>query len=131
MSPVKKEQVPASQRLLGKRPELRVVPEGAEPEPERVLPEPPPHLSELAREEWARVGTLLLERGSISGELDVAALALYCSAWARWVETEIAIARTGVVVRNGSQTIPSPLLSIANTAARQVERMMFVLGMRE
>ena len=129
-----KAQPTAAERLLGKRrSELRLVElEAVVPDPVVTLPEPPSHLSELAREEWARIGSLLLERGLIGGELDVAALALYCQAYARWVEAEHALALSGgMLVRSAGGLAPSPLLKISADASRQMERLIIMLGMRE
>lgn len=55
-------------------------------EPElRRMPSAPAHLSEVAKAEWRRVGRLLRDAGLLS-DLDTTALALYCSAYADYVD---------------------------------------------
>lgn len=129
-----KRPLPASDRLLGRRPgAIHLVTElPDEASEDKRLPPAPGHLTALAKEEWERVGGLLLERGLIGGELDVAALALYCQAWARWVEAEQALAASGgLLVRTGNGLVPSPLLKVSLDASRQMERLIIMLGMRE
>lgn len=55
--------------------------------PEVDIPKVPTHLWPEAKKEWKRIGVELQRYGLVS-ELDRAALALYCAAWARWVWAE-------------------------------------------
>ena len=122
----------AAERLLGRRKgELRLVDTETPPPAPATLPVPPEHLDEIARQEWARVGALLLQRDGV-GELDVAALAIYCQAYSRWVQAEQQIAQFGTVLRGGNGLpYTSPYVKIANEATRQLERMIALLGLRE
>ncbi|WP_094023825.1 P27 family phage terminase small subunit [Maliponia aquimaris] len=64
----------------------------AEHRPPPALPEPPAHLKHEARAEWTRVSRQLLALNILS-EIDRAALAACCQAWARWVQAEQALDR--------------------------------------
>src|SRR2546428_14178157 len=78
------------------------------------LPSCPPHLQGEARREWRRTGRKLVECGLVT-EVDKAALALYCQAWARWVEAEGQLAKFGTVIKgHDGYPVRSPYLPIAN-----------------
>lgn len=93
----------------------------SEPKPEAVIPDCPPELSAAAQKEWQR---LAAELGAlrILTNLDRAALAAYCGAYALWAEATEAIQKFGTMVKSPSgYPIQSPYVSIAN---RQAEIMM-------
>lgn len=92
-----------------------------EPTPEIVIPDCPPELGPVAQKEWQRlVGDLTVLR--ILTNLDRAALAAYCGAYALWAEATEAIQKFGTMVKSPSgYPIQSPYVSIAN---RQAEIMM-------
>ncbi len=101
-------------------------PEGG---PRSKLPPAPPHLTGEARKEWYRTGRKLLAHGLVT-EIDGGALALYCQAWARWVEAEQQLARYGTVIKSpNGYPIPSPYLPIANRAMEQMARLLVEFGM--
>jgi P27 family predicted phage terminase small subunit len=89
--------------------------------PEMNVPECPPELGPVARREWDRlVGELTSLR--ILTNLDRAALAAYCGAYALWAEATENIQKFGTMVKSPSgYPIQSPYVSIAN---RQAEIMM-------
>ena len=92
-----------------------------EPRPEPEIPECPPELGPVARREWDR---LVGELGKLKlvTNLDRAALAAYCGAYALWSEATEAIQKYGTMVKSPSgYPIQSPYLAIAN---RQAELMM-------
>ena len=70
-----------------------------EPKPEVLLPRPPSHLSPVARREWKRTGTLLVEMGLMTN-LDVAALAGYCVAYSHWVDAEQQMRKHGLLMKS-------------------------------
>ena len=80
-----------------------------EPKPSVHLPSPPAHLSPAARREWRRAGAFLVEMGLMT-DLDVAALAAYCVAYARWSEAEKALRTYGVMVKD-ADGLPTQLES--------------------
>jgi len=93
------------------------------------LPACPAHLQGEARKEWWRTGRKLLDCGLVT-EIDGAALALYCQAWARWVEAEANLSRFGVVIKSPSGfPIQSPYLAIANKAMEQMAKLLVEFGM--
>ena len=92
-----------------------------EPKPEVVAPECPAELGPVARREWDRlVGELMSLR--ILTNLDRAALAAYCGAYAMWAEATESIQKYGSMVKSPTgYPVQSPYVSIAN---RQAEIMM-------
>jgi P27 family predicted phage terminase small subunit len=94
-----------------------------EPQPEPALPECPPELSPLARQEWDRLCTELAKLNLVS-HLDRGALAAYCGAYALWAEAMEQIQKFGTIVKSPTgYPIQSPYLAIAN---RQAEIMLRV-----
>src|SRR5262245_33058916 len=72
-----------------------------EPQPAIEIPVAPDHLSEAAKGEWLSMGEKLQKLGLLTS-IDRAAFAAYCVVWARWVEAEEALKKTGPVVRSPS-----------------------------
>jgi P27 family predicted phage terminase small subunit len=64
------------------------------PAPLGATPEPPKHLTKIAREEWKRIAGDLAKLG-LASALDVAALTFYCEIYASWREAILIIAREG------------------------------------
>ena len=92
-----------------------------EPRPAPEIPECPSELGPVARREWDR---LVGELGKLKlvTNLDRAALAAYCGAYALWSEATEAIQKYGTMVKSPSgYPIQSPYVAIAN---RQAELMM-------
>ena len=95
----------------------------------RDLPEPPPgsprcpaHLCKDAREHWA--ATVAVLAPNVLTVADADALALYCTAYARWVEAERHLAEEGVVVKSpNNYPIQNPYLAVSNKAHEQIEKM--------
>ena len=93
----------------------------AEPRPEPSIPECPAELGEVARREWHRMAAELGPLRVITN-LDRAALAAYCGAYALWAEAMEAIQKFGAMIKSPSGfPVQSPYLAIAN---RQTEIMM-------
>ena len=63
----------------------------AEPKPEKKAPRCPSWLEEEAKKEWKRMSKQLEQLGILT-EIDMAAFAGYCQAYARWKEAEEFIA---------------------------------------
>ncbi|MGO4508004.1 phage terminase small subunit P27 family [Bradyrhizobium sp. 2TAF36] len=92
-----------------------------EPRPEPAMPECPPQLSPVAKQEWIRL-TAELSKLNLVTHLDRGALATYCGAYALWAEAMEQIQKYGTMVKSPTgYPIQSPYLSIAN---RQAELMM-------
>ena len=60
---------------------------GYEPKPPSSLPDCPPHLSEVARDEWQRIAGSLNKIGLLT-QVDRTTMAAYCQCYGRWVEAE-------------------------------------------
>lgn len=86
-----------------------------EPQPKMKAPQCPEWLEEEARVEWKRMAEQMEHLGILT-EIDMAAFAGYCQAYARWKEAEEFISRHGTIVRTPSgywQQVPQ--VSIAQT----------------
>lgn len=87
-----------------------------EPSPEKKAPECPDWLEDEAKAEWERLCEPMMKLGILS-ELDMAAFAVYCQAYARWKEAEEFISKHGTLVKTPSgywQQVPQVSISHAN-----------------
>jgi P27 family predicted phage terminase small subunit len=92
-----------------------------EPRPEAAVPECPVELGPVARREWDRLAVELSSLRILTN-LDRAALAAYCGAYAMWAEATEAIQKFGTMVKSPSgYPQQSPYVAVAN---RQAEIMM-------
>jgi P27 family predicted phage terminase small subunit len=92
-----------------------------EPRPEVAIPDCPVELGPIARGEWDRMAPQLASLRILT-QLDRAALAAYCGAYAMWAEATEAIQKYGTMVKSPTgYPVQSPYVSIAN---RQAEIMM-------
>ena len=100
-----------------------------EPQPRRALPPCPRWLSKAAKAEWRRMAGELYDAGVLT-TVDRAALAGYCTAFARWQEAEVVVNAKGMVVKtvNGN-LIQNPYLAIANRAMDDMRRFAVEFGM--
>ena len=93
------------------------------------LPACPPHLQGEARREWHRLGRKLMAWRLVT-DIDAGALALYCTAWARWIEAERALEKFGVMIKSPNGfPMQSPYLAVANKAMEQMTRLLVEFGM--
>ena len=100
-----------------------------EPKPTVKQPTCPAHLVGQARTEWYRMVKLLIELRLLT-EIDRAALAGYCQAWARWVEAENQIRAEGMTITTEKgNIIQSPYVGIANQAMKQMRSFLIEFGM--
>jgi P27 family predicted phage terminase small subunit len=107
-------------KFLTGNPGKRPLNEG-EPRPEVAIPECPEELGEVARREWNRLVHKLASLRLLTN-LDRAALAAYCGAYAMWAEATQAIQKYGSMVKSPTgYPVQSPYVAIAN---RQTEIMM-------
>lgn len=86
-----------------------------EPKPEKKAPKCPMWLEPEAKKEWRRTAKQLEQLGILT-EVDMAAFAGYCQAYARWKEAEEFISKHGTIVKTPSgywQQVPQ--VSIAQT----------------
>lgn len=100
-----------------------------EPKPKVKRPTAPRFLEGEAKKEWNRMVKLLLALNLVT-EVDRAALAAYCQAWARWIEAEEAIRSDGMVIETDKgNLIQSPYVGIANQAMKQMRAFLVEFGM--
>lgn len=86
-----------------------------EPKPEKKAPRCPSWLENDAKKEWRRMAKQMEHLGTLT-EIDMAAFAGYCQAYARWKEAEEFITKHGAIVKTPSgywQQVPQ--VSIAQT----------------
>ena len=100
--------------------------------PEIEIPQCPAHLSAAAKKEWKRITPKLKDLGVIS-QIDMAALAAYCNAYGRWVDSEKKIkslGSSGLVSETLSGSLqPSVYLQISNRAVEQMFKFLTEFGM--
>jgi P27 family predicted phage terminase small subunit len=75
-----------------------------EPQPPAGLPDPPGHLTAIARTEWDRLAPKMCDAGMLTHP-DRAALAGYCQAYSDWVEHEENLRKYGKLVKSPSRKI--------------------------
>jgi len=100
-----------------------------EPKPKQVMPECPDHLSDEAKKQWNKLGKQLFDVGILT-ELDGDALAMYCDAWARWVNAKEMLDKHGAVFKskNGFPAL-NPYFAVASQAFEQMRRILQEFGM--
>lgn len=87
----------------------------AEPKPQKKAPRCPTWLEDEAKREWKRMAKVL-ERLGLLTEMDMAAFAGYCQAYARWKEAEEFLTQHGSMVRTPNGYLQQvPQVSIAQT----------------
>ena len=87
-----------------------------EPTPDAKMPDCPEWLEEEAKAEWNRLAEPMFRLGLLT-ELDMAAFASYCQAYARWQEAEQFISQHGSIVKTANgfwQQVPQVTISHAN-----------------
>ncbi|MCE5334359.1 MAG: phage terminase small subunit P27 family [Desulfobacteraceae bacterium] len=100
-----------------------------EPKPKAVVPACVAHLNPTARGEWKRISKELHLIGLLSN-IDRSALAAYCMTYARWVEAENGVKKTGLVIETkDGNVIQNPLVGIANTAMKLMHKFLTEFGM--
>lgn len=100
-----------------------------EPKPEKKAPKYPTWLEPEAKKEWRRTAKQLEELGILT-EVDMAAFAGYCQAYARWKEAEEFISKHGPIVKTPSgywQQVPQ--VSIAQTYLKIMNRFCEQFGL--
>lgn len=100
-----------------------------EPRPEKKAPRCPVWLEAEAKKEWRRMAKQLEQLGILT-EIDMAAFAGYCQAYARWKEAEEYISENGVVMKAPSgycQQVPQ--VSIAQTYLKIMNRFCEQFGL--
>ena len=100
-----------------------------EPQPRKKAPRCPVWLEEEAKKEWKRMAKQMEQLGILT-EVDMAAFAGYCQAYARWKEAEKFITQHGSIVKTPSgywQQVPQ--VSIAQTYLKIINKFCEQFGL--
>ena len=100
-----------------------------EPKPIKKAPPCPKDLEPEAKKEWRRLAKHLEALGILT-ELDMAAFAIYCQAYARWKEAEDFLTQHGTIVKTPSgywQQVPQ--VSIAQTYSKIMTKLATEFGL--
>lgn len=119
---------PTALKILEGNPGKRPLNED-EPKPEKKAPKCPSWLDGEAKKEWRRMSKQLEAMGILT-EIDMAAFAGYCQAYARWKEAEEFITKHGTIVKTPSgywQQVPQ--VSIAQTYLKIMNRFCEQFGL--
>lgn len=121
---------PTVMKILEGNPGRRPLPEGeVMPDIAEKVPEPPKHLSDVAKEEWHTMGEKLRRLGLLT-EIDMTAFAMYCQAYGRWVDAEEKVSATGVLIKTSAgNVIQSPMLSVAHRNMEICHKFLVEFGM--
>lgn len=104
---------------------------------EASLPMPPDSLCDEAKVEWGRVGQILYNLRLLS-EIDTAALAAYCDAFATWQKASKALQKAALaddvwhgllITTSNGNLIQNPLVGIINKAKADVVHYAAEFGM--
>jgi P27 family predicted phage terminase small subunit len=119
--------VPTRLKLMAGNPGKRPINHN-EPQPASAFPSCPAELSPVARAEWERLAPELCELGLLTN-LDRAALAAYCGAYALWAEAMAAVQKYGTMVKAPSgYPMQSPYIGLANRQAELMIRLSAEFG---
>jgi len=120
---------PTKLKLLHGKPGKRPLNQN-EPRPRQVVPNCPRHLSAEGRKEWRRITKELAVLGLVT-QIDRAALAGYCDAWARWVEASLGLQKHGMLVKGrlAGEPVRSPYLAVVNQSLEQMKSFLIEFGM--
>ena len=100
-----------------------------EPVPAKGIPDCPEWLLPEAKKEWERLADLMNQMGVLT-EVDMAAFAGYCQAYARWKAAEEFISKHGAIVKTPSgywQQVPQ--VSIAQQYLKQMSKFCEQFGL--
>lgn len=100
-----------------------------EPKPDKKAPSCPKWLEPEAKKEWRRLAKKMEALGVLT-EVDMAAFAGYCQAYARWKEAEEFISKHGTIVKTPSgywQQVPQ--VSIAQQYLKTMNRLAEQFGL--
>ena len=100
-----------------------------EPKPKSVIPQCPPHLKGTARTEWKRI-TQELYALKIITNIDRAALAVCCTAWADYVKACNKLEKEGeVIISDKGGMYQNPWVAIKKRSMDQVQKFYAEFGM--
>jgi P27 family predicted phage terminase small subunit len=100
-----------------------------EPEPEPIKLQPPHHVIKEARKEWYRIVPMLDKMG-VLGNVDTAALVVYCNTWSRYMEVENLIRKGGMITSSekGVGIYVTPYIRNSNECVGIMYRLLTEIG---
>jgi P27 family predicted phage terminase small subunit len=116
-------------RRIGKREKMKQA-EVNPITPTKGRPAAPRHLAGEALAEWERVCDELEQMGTLATS-DRSVIALYVTAWARWVKAEEKISASGEIVAAPKTKTPmaNPWTTVSNKAHEQATKLLAELGL--
>jgi P27 family predicted phage terminase small subunit len=100
-----------------------------EPQQLAVIDPPPDALDDIAKAEWKRICPLLYKLGLYTN-IDSTMLALYCSAFSRWVRAQTKVDKDGEIIKTiNGHPIRNPWLDVSNKSWKQVKDSLVEFGM--
>ncbi len=120
---------PTFLRVLEGNPGKRPLNEN-EPQPRKVSPTCPHHLTKGGRRQWKKIAKYLFEIGLLT-QIDGDALSLYCEAKSRWIDAIKKLETMPDVIaskKTGSPFI-NPIFNVACASFEQMRKMMAEFGM--
>lgn len=120
--------IPTALKVLRGNPGKRPL-NAAEPRPRASAPACPRELNAVARKEWRRIVREFSALGVLT-QLDRAALAMYCNAWAQWLDAVAKLAKVGYLIPSPSgYPIQNPYVAIKAQAEKVMAKMAVECGM--
>ena len=122
--------LPTELKLLAGNPGHRPL-NTREPKPKvkPKMPKAPSFLNKRAQAEWRRTGQRLFDLGILT-ELDEVLLSMYCSSFSHWTAANETLEKEGYTILSARSGLkPSPWLAIANSAWKEILKIMIEFGM--
>ncbi len=121
--------IPTTMHVLNGNPGKRKLPETVEDKYTNGSPDPVKELSEEARAEWDRI-VPELEVVGVLKKVDRAALAMYCTVWAQWLEAQKKMIEEGTFMRSpDGYLVMNPYFKIAERCVNQIKSFLSEFGM--
>lgn len=119
---------PTALHIVAGNPGKRPLPKN-EIKPDIEIPTMPRHLSAEGQAEWQRLAPVLF-RLKLLSKLDRAAFAAYCQAWARHVEAEEMMAKTGAMAFTPNKfPIVNPWYTISKQSVEVMAKFLGAFGL--
>lgn len=100
-----------------------------EPQFAQEIPDCPPHLDAVAREEWERITEHLFALNLVT-VVDRAALAAYCQCYSRWVDAETKLRATGMIVKTANDyPMVNPYFTVIKQTLKQMQAFLTEFGL--
>ncbi|HJS89381.1 MAG TPA: phage terminase small subunit P27 family [Steroidobacteraceae bacterium] len=92
-----------------------------------TIPDPPAHLTELARPEWLRLAPPICAQRTLA-ETDLRSLELLCEVLGTANQAQATLAKEGLTIRSGDSVRAHPAVKILEGARAQATRLLIEFG---